>query len=192
MSSSVSLREQAAMVGAYRWVELRLFEILGGWVADESSGEARLFFDVHSQQHAWHAQLFLDRLPLLDGVDRDVLTVAPSPTVERFVENVEKTDGSAARTAVLARCALPRLVTAYDLHLQRASPVADAPLIRALQLVVGDEARALRKAEALYEAMIGSADVPDEATGRVGHVEEPLLGVGPGLGFWSSDQSLRA
>ena len=76
---------RARLVGSYQWVERRLFEILGSWVASEPVPEAQMVFDVFSQQHAWHAELFADRLPALDSVDADALMVAPSPEVDRML-----------------------------------------------------------------------------------------------------------
>ncbi len=48
------------ITGAYSMVERRLFEILGGWSAVEEAPAVRVFFDVQSRQHAWHAELWND------------------------------------------------------------------------------------------------------------------------------------
>lgn len=80
---ALSLEAQAQLVGAYQWVERRLFEVLGAWVGTEPVPEAQALFDIYSQQHAWHAELFFDRLPALDSVDPATLTVSPTAGVER-------------------------------------------------------------------------------------------------------------
>ncbi len=59
-ATALSLDAQARLVGSYQWVERRLFEVLGSWVASEPVPEAQMLFDVFSQQHAWHAELFAD------------------------------------------------------------------------------------------------------------------------------------
>ena len=79
---ALSLEAQARLVGSYQWVERRLFEVLGSWVASEPVPEAQVLFDVYSQQHAWHAELFADRLPALDSVDPATLVLPPSPEVD--------------------------------------------------------------------------------------------------------------
>ena len=56
-ATALSLDAHARLVGSYQWVEHRLFEILGSWVASEPVPEAQMVFDVFSQQHAWHAEL---------------------------------------------------------------------------------------------------------------------------------------
>ena len=83
--SALPLDVQARLVGSYQWVERRLFEVLGAWVASEPVSEARVLFDVYSQQHAWHAELFADRLPALDSVDPDSLVLPPSAEVDRML-----------------------------------------------------------------------------------------------------------
>lgn len=153
-ATSLALMDQASLVGSYSWVEHRLYEVLGGWVALEPVDEARLLFDAHSQEHAWHARLFADRLPVLDGLDRRSLTAAPSPALERLVEAAQSAEVTLLRLAGIGRVLLPRLVCGYVLHLQRASSVAEAPLARALRLVLGDELEAWRATESLLERLL--------------------------------------
>ena len=43
----------------------------------------RCFYDVYSQQHAWHAELLAERLPVLDSLDPATLTVPPDAEVDR-------------------------------------------------------------------------------------------------------------
>ena len=94
----------------------------GSWVASEPVPEAQLLFDVYSQQHAWHAELFADRLPALDSVDAESLVVAPSAEVDRMFavlagvvpdDDPDSSDADARRgegDEVHAGGTLPRLV----------------------------------------------------------------------------------
>ena len=52
---ALTLLESALLLGCYTWVEFRLFEVLGGWVANETEPEARVLFDIQSRHHAWHS-----------------------------------------------------------------------------------------------------------------------------------------
>src|SRR5580692_6542000 len=104
---ALSLDAQARLVGSYQWIERRLFEVLGSWVASEPVPEAQMLFDVYSQQHAWHAALFADRLPALDSVDRDALVLPPSAEVDRMLNVlagvVPDEDDSSCEGALLGR-----------------------------------------------------------------------------------------
>jgi hypothetical protein len=192
----LKLEDQAAMVGAYRWVEGRLFEVLGGWVVDEEIPLARIEFDEQSQAHAWHAELFWDRLPVLDWVDREALSVAPSKEVSNLFFEISELTHSLARLVLLSRLVLPRLVAGYRLHLERAVPVSDTPLIRALRLVLSDELEHLKRVEALLEALLEGKqeEAPEEAAAYrlVGSSEEVLGSGGPGLVSWPASEPRRA
>ena len=104
------LDEAARRAGGHRWVEARLFEILGGWVASTDEVDAKLLFDRHSQHHAWRADQWWDRLPVLADVDRPGLVVAPSPGVGALAGGLADLDGTIPRLAGAYRVALPRLV----------------------------------------------------------------------------------
>lgn len=182
---ALPIENMARVVGAYVWVERRLFEILGGFVAAETVPAAVLFFDARAQHHAWHAGLLAEQLPLLPGIGHDTLTVAPNAGVASALDGLAGATGALGRLAGLARVVLPRLLQGYRAHLDRTAPVADAPLSRVLDLVVHDEAGDLREAEALLERL-GAADPAGLAfaTDGLRGLEEGLAGVGPGILAW--------
>jgi hypothetical protein len=187
--ASFTFAENARLLGAYAWIEQRLFELLGGWIATEPVPEVRIVFDVHGRQHGWHAQLFADLVPSVDGSDPADLIKAPGQgVVALFAEAAvpsggwdahlsgERTHGEQGRSApgavpsssqiipparggtllrlvALGRVLTARLVTTYSRHLHHSAPIADAPVIRALRLVLADEIEAWRGVEALVQAL---------------------------------------
>ena len=206
-AAALPLDAHARLVGSYQWVERRLFEILGSWVASEPVPEAQMMFDVFSQQHAWHAELFADRLPALDSVDSDALMVAPSPEVDRMLavlagavpDGDRDADGSLLsrggtldipargtlpRLVGIGRVVLARLVTGYTLHLRRVSPVADAPMTRCLGLVLRDEAEEWQALEVLTQALLRRPHDVAVVTGHQQRLEEMIAGSGAGLVPW--------
>jgi hypothetical protein len=206
-AAALSLDAHARLVGSYQWVERRLFEILGSWVESEPVPEAQVLFDVFSQQHAWHAELFADRLPVLGSVDSDALMVAPSAEVERMLgvlvgavpDGDRHTDGSLLsrrgnldvpaggtlpRLVGIGRVVLARLVTGYTLHLRRVSPVADAPITRCLRLVLRDETEEWQALEALIQALLRRPHDVAVVTGHQQRLEEMIAGSGAGLVPW--------
>lgn len=180
----LGIEDGARLLGAYAWTEGRLFEVTGALAADERWPEAVVLFDAQSQQHAWHASLFAERLPLLPGLEAGGLTRAPSPAVSGALDRLASAPGSAARLAVLARVLLPRLVTGYRRHLARSRPWSDGPLTRALRLVVRDEVEAQLEAEALLETALAGAGNRDRPLEAASQVEQLLAGAGPGLVPW--------
>lgn len=190
----LSLVESARMLGAYRWIEFRLFEVLGGWVATESDPDARLFFDAQSKQHAWHSELWAERIPVVDGlVDVDQVSVAPGPGVEHLLGTIsgaagpEHGGGTLMRLVAMARVISPRLVSGYRSHLMNAREVTDAPVIRALRLVLTDESEAWQTAELMVQGLIRRPHDVEVVTAHQQRLEELVAGTGPGLVEWTAN-----
>lgn len=173
------------LLGAYAWVEGRLFEVLGQ-LAGNGGDDPRVpaLLDAHSQQHAWHASLFEERIPLVPGIEPGTVTVSPSPAVGELLDALASAGPGADAVAIVARVVLPRLVTGYRRHLDRALVASDAPVVRALRLVVHDDVDALLDAEALLEVLLAEGRRLDGALLR--GVEERVAPAGPGLVPWPS------
>jgi hypothetical protein len=171
---ALPLQRTAELVGEYRWIEAALYRLLGGWVADMPVAGVQVHLDAQSMRHAWHAELFADRLPVLAGSDPDALT-SPSPATAALlgaldgvaapVEGPGSTwpsadapaaprPGALPRLAGLYRVVLPRLVTSYTRHLAVVAPVADAPLQRALRLVLRDGVEDWLAGERLVQRLV--------------------------------------
>jgi len=73
--------ELAGLVGAYCWVENRIFELSGAWASDEHGGlesALRVWCAGVSRRHGALAARWAERLPVRAGVDRATLVVAPA------------------------------------------------------------------------------------------------------------------
>jgi hypothetical protein len=151
--AALPLFEAAALYGAYRWAELRLFEVTGGWAQGADDPAVQLHLDAVSAEHAFHAELWAARLPVLDGVDPEALTRLSGVPLGPLFAALAATESTAGRLAALWRVVVPRLLTTYDRHLRRAAPVADLPAIRALRLVRRDERESLAVGEALLRRL---------------------------------------
>lgn len=189
-----SLTDSARVVGAYRWIEFRLFEVLGSWVPNESAPEVRILFDAHSRIHAWHAELWAERIPSVAGlVDRDSVTVAPSEAAEELMSNLggahdgELGGGTLLRLVGMSRVVSPRLVSGYRLHLRRAVAVSDAPVIRALHLVIRDEIEAWQEVETIVQRLIRRPHDVAVVTAHQQYLESLIVGTGPGLVPWPEE-----
>lgn len=167
------LEDAARLCGAYRWLEHQLFALTGLWA--ETGGQPRLQMLLSSQsfEHAWHAEMWAARFPVLDQMDLEQATHPAGPAMVSLVAALragpETPDPSAGpagiapearlslwRLAALYRVTLPRLVATYERHLALASPVSDLPTIRTLQLVLRDEKEAWRQGDALLRSLLES------------------------------------
>jgi hypothetical protein len=150
----LTLQESAQVIGHYRWVEMRLFEILGGWVPEVPELPAKLMLAVHAPHHAWHSSLWRDCLPELASVDRDGLTVAANSDLVACMDAVQGSERTIEKLAGVYRVVLPRLIASYAGHLDRASAVAEGPAIRALKLVLADDLDDWKEGEAVLQSML--------------------------------------
>ena len=164
----LELDRLAAVVGGYRWFEHSLFELTGRWAATADAPAAQVHLDEVSLQHAWHADLWADRVPVLDRVDPEELVRPLVPAGGALVgamAELTAPDSPPAlldvrRLAALYRVAVPRILVTYDQHLRRAVPVSDGPVIRALRLVIRDEVESWREGESLLQSLLtGSEEV---------------------------------
>jgi hypothetical protein len=151
---ALTLHESARLIGHYRWVEIRLFEMLGGWVPEVGELDAKLMVAAHAPHHAWHASLWRDRLPELSGVDGDELTIAAGVDLVGFMDAVQSAERTIERLVGVYRVVLPRTIACYAAHLDRASDVADGPTIRALNLVLSDELDDWKEGEAVLQSLL--------------------------------------
>jgi hypothetical protein len=179
----LTLAQAAERFGAYRWAEQRLFELTGAWAAEATSPEARIHLDVVSGQHAWHAELWAARLPVLDGTDREALTRPAGPVLGPLLDEVARTSGTVARLAALYRVVVPRLLTTYGRHLRRAAPATDAPAVRALRLVRRDEVESWEAGEALLEHLVVGAGDAAAAAAVQARLEAGLVASWAGWGL---------
>jgi hypothetical protein len=172
--AALPLGVTASLVGGYRWIEQALYGLLGTWVTDVPLPDVQVLLDMQSARHAWHAELWADRLPVLTGLDADGLTKPPEPArtvLAALAGNPVTADGPGStwpaaddggagpqgalpRLAGLYRVVLPRLVVTYGHHLSVASTVADGPVIRALRLVLADEVEDWHAGERLVQRLV--------------------------------------
>jgi hypothetical protein len=149
----VLLEESARRAGQFAWLEARLFEVLGRWVTSTPEAAVKVHLAAESRHHAWHAELWRQRLPVAAGFDPDRLVMSPNDALAAAVEGLRGADMTAERLAALYGGVLPALVTAYRDHLAATDAVADGPTIRWLGFILEDETAHQRAGDELLESL---------------------------------------
>ena len=123
---------------ARRWiaVEELLFETLGRWARELPDPSVKRLFGTWCHRHAWHAELWRDRLPAVDwladtGDDVDAW-IEPLRTALADVRTSEEA------IAALRESVLPALEAAVSEHRDAIDPLLDGPTARVLDLVGAD------------------------------------------------------
>ncbi len=198
---ALPLGRTAALVGEYRWIESALYSLLGSWVAEMPVAAVQVHLDAQSMRHAWHAELWGERLPVLRDVDPDALTVASPATAALFAAlagtepagddagrppadtGPRPQPGALPRLAGLYRVVLPRLVTSYTRHLRVVAPVADGPVRRTLRLVLNDGVEDWLAGERLVQRLVTRPHDVAAVYGFQEHLESVAVAAGAHSGL---------
>src|SRR6476469_825030 len=175
------VEESARRVGVYKWLEMRLFEALGGWVATVPELDVKLVLGRHCYHHAWHAELWDKRLPELREMNTTRLTVPANDAMAEFVDAIrepEAPDLTIEKLVGVYRVLLPRKIAAYTYHLNATSRITDAPTQRSLGFMLQDEFEDWREGEMLLQSLIETPDELERATRRQQELEALLLAAG--------------
>src|SRR5437867_11231402 len=153
----LEVEETARRVGNYKWIEMRLFEALGGWVATVPELDVKMRLGTHCYHHAWHAELWNKRLPELREMNTDRLTQPPNDEMVAFVEAMtepEAPDLTIEKLVGVYRVLIPHKIAAYTFHLNNTSTITDAPTIRSLKFAINDEIDDWRDGEMLIQSLL--------------------------------------
>ncbi len=138
---------------------MRLFEVMGGWVRGVPDVDLKIRVHGDAHKHAWHAELWRQRLPGLDERAHDRLTVPPSDGLEAVMEELSvlgSEDAMLQKLVGLYWVVLPHLVSTYRHHRRTATAVTDGPDLRILDLVLHDEEEDWIHGELLVRSLLGS------------------------------------
>ncbi|HEX3333409.1 MAG TPA: hypothetical protein VHS57_03660 [Acidimicrobiales bacterium] len=137
-----TIDELAALVGAYCWLERRLFELAGGWAASRGDGgleapvdagaaACRVWCAAASRRHGLLAGRWAERLPVRAGVDAAAFVTPPGGPLAAALEGWT---GAAPRAGLglLVETLLPWVAGLYASHLARATPASEAPVVEVL------------------------------------------------------------
>lgn len=171
-----TVQETARLAGSYQWVELRLFELMGGWVNSFESLEAKHMVGVQSYHHEFHAELWSRRLPQLSQHGQAAtLVAAPSSQVEKWLQPTSWEGTTETEKLVgLYRVLLPQLVGAYHHHNDQTTEVTDGPTIRVLQLCLNDDRASWQQGTHLLHSMLGDQTQIEQALALQAKLESDL------------------
>jgi hypothetical protein len=176
-----TVEETARRVGNYKWAEMRLFEVLGGWVATVPELDVKLVLGRHTYHHAWHAELWHKRLPELREMNPDRLTVPPNDAFVAFMDGIREPEAPGDTIEKLVgvyRVFIPHFIAAYTFHKNNTSQITDAPTIRSLNFILQDEHDDWREGEMLLQSLIETPEEVDRACAHQARLQKLMLEAG--------------
>jgi hypothetical protein len=130
--TQVGIVEWSGRIRGARSMEMRLAATLGTWVQQVPEAAGKLLLARHARHFAWHADLWDGLVPVLHDV-----AVADAVVDPRLAEAVTALGGITTPMGVYDDV-LPHVVAAYRGWAAEASPVAERPLMRVLDLTLRD------------------------------------------------------
>lgn len=135
----LNVKQRGDHVATFRWIEVRLMEMLAAWVPTAPEMEVKLVFGAHIWEAAQHADLLGKRthelrLPMHDNL----------PPVQGYVDllaEVAREDESSRRIAAFYDCVLPDLERRIERYLASVDLLLDGPTVRILERITGDISR---------------------------------------------------
>ena len=181
LPGAFTVEETARRVGNYKWIEMRLFEALGGWVATVPELDVKMRLGTHCYKHAWHAELWHKRLPELREMNPDRLTAPANDEVVTFMDAVtgpEAPGETIEKLVGVYRVLIPHKIAAYTYHLNNTSTITDAPTMRSLKFALGDELEDWRDGEMLLQSLIETEAEAARAAAHQGRLEGLIVKAG--------------
>ena len=181
LPGAFNVEETARRVGNYKWIEMRLFEALGGWVATVPELDVKLRLGTHCYKHAWHADMWHKRLPELREMNPERLTAPANDDVVAFMDAVTEPgehDQTIEKLVGVYRVLIPHKIAAYTYHMNNTSTITDAPTIRILRLALQDEFEDWRDGEMLLQSLIETEEEVDRAMAHQARLEKMILKAG--------------
>ncbi|MBA2624192.1 MAG: hypothetical protein H0U89_01060 [Acidimicrobiia bacterium] len=176
-----NVEDTARRVGHYKWIEMKLFEALGGWIATVPELDIKMRLGTHCYHHAWHADLWNKRLPELREMNPDRLTVPANDELVTFVDALTEPEAPELTLEKLVgvyRVLIPHKVAAYTYHRNGTSRITDAPTIRSLTFILQDEQEDWREGEMLIQSLIETPEDVDRAAAHQARLEKLVLAAG--------------
>lgn len=183
---TITLQDRAVQLGAWIWLERRLFEVVGSWVGSTDDDALTYCFAAHSRRHGFRAALLTEHLPTVYVPPVDDLLTAPVEAA--VIESMAGLSGTVERAAALYRFAHPRQLTTYAICIGTAVAFTDGPLLRTLRLVADDLDRDWLEGEMSLQRVLRGTDDVDRLVRVVGDMEKGLvkahLSGSPHASFW--------
>src|SRR5690606_34348618 len=181
LPGAFTVDESARRAGHYKWIEMKLFEALGGWIATVPELDVKMRLGTHCYHHAWHAELWHKRLPELREMNPDRLTVPPNDELVAFVDALcepEAPDQTIEKLVGVYRVLLPAKIAAHTFHLNNTSRITDAPTTRSLRFALQDELDDWRDGEMLLQSLVETPEEVERAARHQAALQQLLLAAG--------------
>jgi hypothetical protein len=151
-----NVKENAQRLANYRYLEVQLMEMIGGWSHTTPQLAFKAAFGYHVYDHAQAAELLGERLEQLrSGRERE------EPATDDFAhlcEYIWNLDSTIDRLVAVYRVLEPHLVSTYVYHADATDPLTDAPTVRLLRQLAAMGQSHIAWGQAVLESLTRSPE----------------------------------
>ncbi len=175
-----SVEESVARIVNYRWAQQQLSAALGGWVATIPELDVKAMLGPHCYQHAWHADLWRQRLPELKEPNEHRAEPANAAFAAFMEELTSPDDGDQTieKLVGIYRVLVPHLLAVYTFHQKVTSDIVDAPTVRLLGFMLADLHTQIAEGEMMIQDLARSEALRRRAGNWQTHLDVLLAGSG--------------
>ena len=189
-----TVRENSQRLANYRYLEIQLMEMIGGWSHTTPQLNFKATFGYHVYDHAQNADGIGERLyQLRSGRER------AEPATDEFAqlcEHVWNLESTIDRLTAVYRVLEPHLVSTYAYHADATDPLTDTPTVRLLRNVAALDQAHVAWGQAVLESLTASGADRGRALETQADIEGRLVACGGVTGqgiesHWLAFHSLR-
>ena len=190
-----SVKENSQRLANYRYLEVQLMEMLGGWSHTTPQLAFKATFGAHVYDHAQAADMLGERLEQLrSGREREE---PATDDFARLCEEVWNLESTVDRLVAVYRVLEPHLVSTYVYHADATDPFADAPTVRLLRLLAGMAQSHVAWGQAVLDSLTATPEMRKRALEVQADIEARLVACGGVTGqgiesHWLAFHSARA
>src|SRR5919201_2694779 len=171
-----TVKENAQRLANYRYLEVQLMEMLGGWSHSTPQLAFKAAFGYHVYAHAQAADLLGERLyQLRSGREREEPATDDFAHLCQYVWNLTSTID---RLVAVYRVLEPHLVSTYVYHADATDPLADTPTVRMLHQLAGTDQSHIAWGQAVLESLTQQPEERKRALEVQADLEERLVACG--------------
>jgi hypothetical protein len=190
-----TVRENSQRLANYRYLEIQLMEMIGGWSHTTPQLAIKAAFGYHVYDHAQAADMLGERLEQLRST-RD----SQEPATDEFArlcEYVWNLETTIERLAAIYRVLEPHLVSTYVYHADATDPLADTPTVRLLRHLAGMGQSHVAWGQSMLDSLARSPEDRRHALEVQAEIEARLVNCGGVTGqgiesHWLAFHSARA
>src|SRR4051794_28083582 len=171
-----SVKENSQRLANYRYLEVQLMEMLGGWSHTTPQLAFKAAFGYQVYDHAQAADLLGERLyQLRSGRLREE---PASDEFARLCEEVWRMESTIERLVAGCRGLEPHLVSTYVYHADATDPMTDTPTVRLLRQLAAMAQAHVAWGQAALESLTRTAEEREQALRVQAAVESRLVECG--------------